>query len=311
MQTAAALTMVRDDAFFLKAWLHHYGGLFGRENCYVVNHGRGEEVARLAEGCNVIGIPGDHHKNFDMKRWRMLNNFVMGLRCYYTHVVVGDVDELVVLDPEAGTDLKTWLEGQPNDRVLTPLGLEVIHRIDIEPEPVAERVLGPRMHVRHAPHYSKPCVVSAGTKIARGGHFTQYDKLHTPEHLYLLHLKYCDFTAYAEAMNRRNAVTEAIGGTIKETAIGRHWFAEARERTGRYSRALPGWQCRRALRWGRCASVCTAPGRRAARPATGLSSGLRPIRNTGCPSASPGSSETARIDRSLLGCLVAILQIPA
>ncbi|GHF55857.1 glycosyltransferase family 2 protein [Seohaeicola zhoushanensis] len=228
MQTAAALTMVRDDAFFLKAWLHHYGGLFGRENCYVVNHGRGEEVARLAEGCNVIGIPGDHHKNFDMKRWRMLNNFVMGLRCYYTHVVVGDVDELVVLDPEAGTDLKTWLEGQPNDRVLTPLGLEVIHRIDIEPEPVAERVLGPRMHVRHAPHYSKPCVVSAGTKIARGGHFTQYDKLHTPEHLYLLHLKYCDFTAYAEAMNRRNAVTEAIGGTIKETAIGRHWFAEAR-----------------------------------------------------------------------------------
>ncbi|MHA6261597.1 glycosyltransferase family 2 protein [Arenibacterium sp. CAU 1754] len=228
MQTAAALTMVRDDAFFLKAWLRHYGTLFGRENCYVVNHGRGEDVAELAEGCNIIGIPGDHHKNFDMKRWRMLNNFVMGLRCYYSHVIVGDVDELVVLDPQAGTDLRSFLEKVPANRVLTPLGLEVIHRIDEEPETITDAILGPRRHVRPAPHYSKPCVVSVGTKIARGGHFTQYEKLHTPEHLYLFHLKFCDFPTYAEVMNRRNAVTKATGASVKEAAIGRHWFAEAR-----------------------------------------------------------------------------------
>lgn len=228
MQTAAALTMVRDDAFFLKAWLRHYGGLLGRENCYVVNHGRGGEVAELARGCNVIGIPGDPHKNFDMKRWRMLNNFVMGLRCYYNHVIVGDVDELVVLDPTAGTDLLSFLETVPANRVLTPLGLEVIHRTDKEPEAITGPILGPRRHVRLAPHYSKPCVVSVGTKIARGGHYTQYEKLHTPEHLYLFHLKFCDFTAYSEAMDRRNAVTAATGASVKEAAIGRHWFAEAR-----------------------------------------------------------------------------------
>ncbi len=228
MQTAAALTMVRDDTFFLKAWLRHYGGLFGRENCYVINHGRGAEVADLAAGCNVIGIPGDPHRNFDMKRWRMLNNFVMGLRCYYTHVIVGDVDELVVLDPEAGTDLAEFLRQMPGGRVLTPLGLEVIHRIDREPYPVASAILGPRRHVRPAPHYSKPCVISAGTKLARGGHFTQYPKLHTPDHLYLLHLKYCDFDAYRQAMDRRNAAAAATGATVKEAAIGRHWFAEAR-----------------------------------------------------------------------------------
>ncbi len=228
MQTAAALTMVRDDAFFLKAWLRHYGGLLGRENCYVVNHGRGAMVAELAAGCNVIGIPGDPHRNFDMKRWRMLNNFVMGLRCYYDHVIVGDVDELVVLDPEAGTDLPGFLAGVPPKRVLTPLGLEVIHRIDQEHDEIGDRILGPRRHVRPAPHYSKPCVVSAGTKIARGGHFTQYDQLHTPDHLYLLHLKYCDFNAYSETMDRRNAVSAETGAAIRDAAIGRHWFAEAR-----------------------------------------------------------------------------------
>ena len=138
MQTVAAVTMVRDDAFFLRAWLRHYGKMFGRENCYVINHGRGAEVAELAAGCNVIGIPGDAHKNFDIKRWGLLNNLVCGLRRYYRHVIVGDVDELVVVDPEAGVDLKTWLEQAPENRIFTPLGLEVIHRIDLEDAPAED-----------------------------------------------------------------------------------------------------------------------------------------------------------------------------
>jgi len=226
--TAAALTMVRDDAFFLKAWLRHYGGQLGLENCYVVNHGRGDAVADLARGANVIGIPGDPHPNFDMKRWRMLNNLVQGLRCYYDHVIVGDVDELVVVDPEAGAGLVEFLADQPIRRVLTPVGLEVLHRIDVETEEIDGAILGPRRHVRVAPHYSKPCVISKGVKIARGGHFTQSDKLVTPDALLLFHLKFCDFGNYVETMNRRNAVTEAVGGDVKAASIGRHWFAEAR-----------------------------------------------------------------------------------
>ncbi|MEQ6247840.1 glycosyltransferase family 2 protein [Sulfitobacter sp. HNIBRBA3233] len=228
MQTAAAVTMVRDDAFFLKAWLRHYGDMLGRHNCYVVNHGYGEDVAELAKGCNIIGIPGDPHKSFDVKRWGLLNGLLQGLRKYYRHVIVGDVDELVVVDPDAGKTLLEFLETAPTKRVFTPLGLEVIHRIDIEEAPITDRIIGPRMHVRPAPHYSKPCIVSTASKLARGGHFAQHPKLHTPDELYLFHLKFCDFAQYADAMNRRNAVTEEIGGGIKDTAIGRHWFSEAR-----------------------------------------------------------------------------------
>ena len=224
----AAVTMVRGDAFFLEKWLRHYGGELGRENCYVVSHGRGDDVAEMAEGCNIIGIPGEPHPNFDMKRWRLLNNIVQGLRSYYDHVIVGDVDELVVVDPATGKGLFEWVSEQPIRKVLTPVGLEVIHRIDVEDEAVEDVVLGPRRFVRHAPHYSKPCVVSAGTKIARGGHFTQYGKLIAPPELYLFHLKFCDFAQYTAAMDRRNAATAEIGVGIKEASVGRHWFAEAR-----------------------------------------------------------------------------------
>ncbi len=46
----AVLTMVRDDAFFLRKWCEYYGGLFGRENLYVINHGRGQMVREIAWG---------------------------------------------------------------------------------------------------------------------------------------------------------------------------------------------------------------------------------------------------------------------
>ncbi|WP_432691900.1 glycosyltransferase family 2 protein [Pseudooceanicola sp. C21-150M6] len=221
--------MVRDDEFFLRIWLDYYGGLLGLENCYVINHGRGRSVAEMAAGANVIGIPGDPHKNFDAKRWKLLNGVVAGLRSYYKHVIVGDVDELVVLDPEAGKSLLQFLEDRRGNRVFTPLGLEVIHRIDIEHAPIRDRVLGPRRHVRLAPHYSKPCVTSVPAKIARGGHFTEFPELITPDNLYLFHLKFCDFPAYAEAMDRRNAVTAAVeADRISDVSIGRHWFADAR-----------------------------------------------------------------------------------
>ncbi|MCR9125313.1 MAG: glycosyltransferase family 2 protein [Rhodobacteraceae bacterium] len=228
MARTAAVTMVRDDLFFLAHWLAHYGGQLGRENCYVVNHGRGAEVAEMARGCNVIGMPGDPHPNFDMKRWRMLNHLVQGLRPYYDHVIVGDVDELVVVDPACGTDLAGFMAAAGGRRVLTPLGLEVVHLPDREPDPIRGHVIGPRRHVRPAPHYSKPCVISTGTKIARGGHFTQEKRLETPEALYLLHLKFCDRAEYGHAMDRRNAVAAAVAARPRDAAIGRHWFAAAR-----------------------------------------------------------------------------------
>jgi len=134
----------------------------------------------------------------------------------------------VVIDPATGQSLLEYLAVAADKQVLTPLGLEVIHRTDQEADVITDHIIGPRRHVRVAPHYSKSCIISTGTKIARGGHFTQYPKLHAPDELYLLHLKFCDFAAYAEVMDRRNATTAEVGGDVKDASIGRHWFASVR-----------------------------------------------------------------------------------
>jgi len=240
--TVAVVTMVRDDEFFLKKWVAYYGALFGRENLYVVNHGREEMVARVAEGCNLIGIPGEARKNFDTLRWRLLNNLVAGLRGYYRHVIVGDVDELVVQDPAQGGSLRDMLDDTRTGRVLTPLGLEVVHRTDLEQESIDDRVLGPRRFVQVSMTYSKPCILSANVRLSRGGHFAEYDKLNLPKGLFLFHLKYCDFELFRETLDRRNAVVDGTqADTPREAMIGRHWFPSARNDDATFARfrAMP------------------------------------------------------------------------
>lgn len=233
----AAVTMVRDDAFFLQRWVAHYGALFGRRNLYVINHGGGRVVPEIAMGCNVISVPlNDPHK-LEMHRWRSLNAMASMLRQWYRHVIVGDVDELVVVDPAEGTDLAGFLEGIGRTGVLTPFGLEVVHLPDEEPDPIGGRILGPRRHVRMAMHYAKPCILSKPAKLARGGHYSDYPKLDMPDCLYLLHLKYCDRDVFAQVADARNAATADLGGAERRgrgSTTGGHWLKAARDDDGIY-----------------------------------------------------------------------------
>jgi hypothetical protein len=224
----AAVTMVRDDLFFLRRWISHYGGLFGRENLYIVNHGHGAAVAAEAEGCNLVGIPQGDVSQFDKQRWRLLNGIVNGLLPYFTHVIVGDVDELVVLDPATGQDLAGWLAAQPRGSVLTPLCLELVHDRATETETIGPHILGPRRYARTLLKYCKPCVISTQTHLSRGGHFASEPRLSCPDPLYLFHLKYCDFATYSDTMTARNRVAAATGTQAAKSHVGRHWFAEFR-----------------------------------------------------------------------------------
>lgn len=226
-QTAAAITMVRDDDFFLERWVDYYGGLFGKENCTIINHGGQAVVNRIGAGCNLITIPDDRAK-FDQRRWRLFNGLMGGLRSYYKYVVLGDVDEYVVVDPALGLNLLEFLDKAPGRKVLTPLGLEVLHRINEEQDPITGPILGPRKYVRVSYHYSKPCIIGAPAKVSRGGHFSEFDSLITPDALYLFHMKYCDVGQYTGVMDRRNATVAASGLEKDQTGIGGHWFPEER-----------------------------------------------------------------------------------
>ena len=53
----AAITMVRNDDFFLHKWVDYYGAQLGRENLYVYFDGEDQEIPSYCEGTCTEKLP--------------------------------------------------------------------------------------------------------------------------------------------------------------------------------------------------------------------------------------------------------------
>lgn len=248
---ACAITMVRDDFFFLERWVKYYGALFGRESLYVVSHGGDPRIAEIAEGCNVIAIPGVFNERFDATRWRLFYGLGNGLRGYYEFILVGDVDEFVVVDPKTGMQLDEFLRKRRGRMTITPIGLEVVHKPELEPDDIGQAMLGPRRFARFSTAYSKPCLFNRPTDLGRGGHFAKDPELKMFRSLFLFHMRYADQDIYLETIRRRGAQIDEIDQSADQKMISWNW----QPRSGRedpYQRAAdlpidPGFDLSREI----------------------------------------------------------------
>ena len=208
---ACVITMVRDDYFFLERWVRYYGDLFGRDALYVFNHGGDPRIAEIAAGCNVMGLPDVFTKSFDATRWRLLQNFGNGLRGYYDFVLICDVDEFVLVDPQSGHDLASFLARRRGPMTLTAIGVEVVHKPELEAEGIEGAMLGARRYLRYTSAYSKPCLFNCPTDLSRGGHYARTSDLRLFRGLYLFHMRYVDEALYRDTIARRSAQVAALG----------------------------------------------------------------------------------------------------
>ncbi|SLN46804.1 hypothetical protein ROJ8625_02266 [Roseivivax jejudonensis] len=225
----AVVTICRDDEVLLRRFVDYYGGLFGRRAIYIISHGDTDMVRDVAAGCSIVPVPEFETDRFTMLHWRTKNHLKDALRQWYHHVIVVDVDEFVVIDPATGLDLRQWLETARQRTVYTAFGFEIVHRRSEEPDGIADGILGPRRHAQVALWYAKPCILSRGVKLSRGGHFADHPKLDMPDELYLFHMKYCDWSLFVDTANRRNAFIaeqqRAGSGTVRTNP---QWFADKR-----------------------------------------------------------------------------------
>ena len=224
---AAAITMVKDDYFFLEKWVTYYGEMFGRDSLYVINHGGSPKVDEIAKGCNVMHLPGDFDETFDAKRWRLLQNLANGLRSYFRFVICGDVDEYIVLDPKTGLTLPEFLSKRRKRVLITPLGLEVIHRKDVETDTISDAILGPRKYCRFSTYFCKPCIIGKPVNLARGGHYSEDSELLVFKNLYLFHMKYCDSDLFKGTLKTRSTQVQNIGdANAEDSVLSAHWFSD-------------------------------------------------------------------------------------
>lgn len=191
----AFVTMVYNDQFFLDIWLRYYLKHTTPENLYIVTHGPQPYAHDMAPNSNIVEIERDpRNPRLDQDRLAFLSKFCSELTDRYDRVIMNDVDEIVVLDPAHGGELVDYIESVPRQHeVISPLGLEIVHRIDHENDyDYARNMFDQRQFVRMNGWYTKPNITS--TKIVWGpdGHGSSYDRLFLDDNLYTFHLKWFD-----------------------------------------------------------------------------------------------------------------------
>ena len=219
----AAMTMVGGDHFFLKRWVEYYGKHLGREHLYVLSHGGDPEHAKIAEGCNVIYLPHDPTRYcFNQRRWQMLSMFTSGFTRYYNWVLTGDVDEIVVVDPDVSDNLVDYVKRfAPDERppVISPLAIEMVHNPTLEPEPITDdrTILDVRRIYRLNANYKKPCITRNKITFAPGGHFADERRKFLDPHLFLFHLRFIDHDMTKDRLLVRKKMRLQQSGALEDS----------------------------------------------------------------------------------------------
>jgi hypothetical protein len=100
MKRICAITMVRNDEFYLRKWVEYYGRELGRENLYIYFDGVDQTVPAFCEGTHVVvceKLQGNVAQG-DKRRIRFLSQRAAELFKDYDLVIGTDADEILVVD---------------------------------------------------------------------------------------------------------------------------------------------------------------------------------------------------------------------
>lgn len=193
----ACATMLRDDYDFLRKWISHYEKFVEeRTDLYIIAHGKNAVIEEIASGCSIITIP--HFENgsqFEPRRRKLLFGLVAALRAYFHHILVVDVDEFVVLDPNIETSFPDYLTSvEMEGRVLSPVGFDIVHKCSLETAPFDFKrpFLSQRSHGYLEAAYMKPCIFRDAPTGGGNAHFIDGEPWQIDPNLMLFHMKYFD-----------------------------------------------------------------------------------------------------------------------
>ena len=142
MKKIAALTMVRNDDFFLRKWVEYYGAQLGKEHLYVFFDGTDQVIPSFCDGTHAVAIPkvGTDVVSNDKGRVAVMSAKAAELFQNGYDLVIGtDADEFVVVDPERGLSLPEYLSQCEIGISLSPLGLDFGQKLGEEGDIDASR----------------------------------------------------------------------------------------------------------------------------------------------------------------------------
>lgn len=195
MKKICALTMVRNDEFYLKKWVAYYGKELGMENLYVYLDGKDQEIPQWCPGVNVVAVDKIPGQVVEAEKGRLdfLSTTAAELLKSYDLVIGTDADEFLIVDPKLGQSLSEYLTDADIDVSLSGLGVDVGQHTDQEGDISEEATfLSQRHYARLSTRYTKPCVIAQPVRWGRGFHRVKGHNFHIGKDLYLFHFGYFD-----------------------------------------------------------------------------------------------------------------------
>ena len=220
MKRIAALTMVRNDDFYLEKWVEYYGGQLGKENLYIFFDGTDQKIAPFCEGTNAFLHEkiGSQVVQAEKGRLAFLSEQAAKLLAGGYDLVIGvDADEFIVVDPARGMSLEEYLSAQKIDVSLSALGLDFGQKLGEEGDITSDRpFLQQRRYAQIGTRYTKPSIVAAPCRWGSGFHRVKGHNFHIGKDLYLLHFGYFDKKRLEDRFNDKDRLSQGWGKHMKK-----------------------------------------------------------------------------------------------
>ena len=195
MKRICALTMVRNDDFYLKKWTAYYGREFGEENLYIFLDGKDQPIPDWCPKAHITAYDKIKGQVVEAEKGRLalLSQKAAELLESYDLVIGTDADEFLIVDPALGISLAEYLSSKDIKISLSGLGVDVGQNTKEETGIIEnEPFLRQRHYARLSTRYSKPSVLAAPVVWGSGFHRIKGHNFHIAKDLYLFHFGYFD-----------------------------------------------------------------------------------------------------------------------
>ena len=198
LKKICAVTMARNDEFFLNRWIAYYGKFLGEENLYIYLDGTDQKAPSRCGNSNIFIVEkkGYHVVDAEKQRLGLLSDRAKELLQKYDLVIGCDADEFLIVDPETGKSLNEYLSQIQIKTSVSGLGLDVGQHLKFEkPLDTSQPFLQQREYALLSTRYTKTSVISKPVSWGSGFHRVRKHNFHIDKNLYLLHFGNADYHA--------------------------------------------------------------------------------------------------------------------
>ena len=211
----AAITMVRNDDFYLRKWVEYYGAQLGKENLYIYFDGTDQVIAPFCEGTYAELVPKIGSQVVEAEKGRL--SFLSGkaadlLAGGYDLVIGVDADEFIVVDPKLGKTLPEYLSSIKVRGSVSGLGVDFGQKIGEEANITEDK---PFLQQRHygqlGTRYTKPSILAKPLRWGSGFHRIKGHNFHIAKDLFLFHFGYFDMKRLEDRFMDKDRLAQGWG----------------------------------------------------------------------------------------------------